>query len=129
MKRVLINFALIIYAVCIIGGFIALGWYVNYQQGFTIKSCISEMGHKENGTYYLKRGDSDEVDKSKYFILDSGKWSDNDGFSGTYELDGGKIKFYVGKDSSMPIMDGTLEGDTLKIASIGSYTTDYVRLE
>jgi len=56
----------------------------------TIPACIKA---KDNGTYY--KLDGSEVDKETYFVIDSGKWSDEDGESGTYKKDGDKIIFYI----------------------------------
>ena len=46
-----------------------------------------------NGTYYLY--ENDRYDKSQYITLDSGNWSDDDGASGTYTVNGSAIVFYA----------------------------------
>ena len=57
----------------------------------TIPACVKA---KDNGTYYKLKYNG-EIDKETYFVIDSGKWSDEDGESGTYKKDGDKIIFYI----------------------------------
>lgn len=68
-----------------------------------------------NGTYY-KLNYNGEVDKKTYFILQSGKWTDEDGESGTYKKDGDSIVFYVTFfGETEELCDGTLIDDVLSL--------------
>lgn len=78
----------------------------------TIPACVAS---RNNGTYY-KLGNNGELDKTSYFIINSGKWEDEDGESGTYKLDGNKIVFYYTFfGETEEIADGTLENFVLII--------------
>lgn len=74
MKKRLL--AIIICVIAIIGGAI----------GFT--GCSPE-----NGAYYLM--ENGELKTEQFFKLNSGKWEDDDGASGTYKTENGKIRLYI----------------------------------
>lgn len=78
----------------------------------TIPACIAG---KDNGTYYLI-DIGGEVNKKSYYSLKSGKWTNGDGESGTYEIDGDKIIFYsefMGESEEWA--NGTLKDGVLKV--------------
>ena len=59
---------------------------------FGFAACGDKDGGN-NGTYYLVDIDG-SVKKNTYYKLDSGKWNNSDGESGSYETNGNKIIFY-----------------------------------
>ena len=71
-------------------------------------------------TYYAYSYDG--LDKTRYFTLKNGKWTDETGLSGDYEKDGTKIVLrytFMG----MPIeLSGTLEGEKLTLSGSIYYT-------
>ncbi len=82
----------------------------------TIPACVAA---KPNGTYY-KLGSNGELDKKTYFVLNSGKWEDEEGESGKYKLKGEKITFYVTFfGETEELCDGTLSDGVLKISAGG----------
>lgn len=96
-KRLLAN---IICVIAIIGGAI----------GFT--GCSPE-----NGAYYLM--ENGELKTEQFFKLNSGKWEDDDGASGTYKTENGKIRLYIvlfGQEEEL--VTGTY-GDGLLIFDMG----------
>ncbi|MDE6655966.1 MAG: InlB B-repeat-containing protein, partial [Anaeroplasmataceae bacterium] len=75
-----------------------------------------------NGTYY--EYSNENYDKSSYFILNGNKWSDDDGASGTFKIDGTSIVFYAklfGSEEEM--MDGTISDGVLVIEIFGTTHT------
>lgn len=58
---------------------------------FGLAACGA--GFSVEGTYYLV--EHDEYDMKTYFILKGGKWTDEDGVSGDYEISGEKITLYT----------------------------------
>lgn len=98
MKKRLL--AIIICVIAIIGGAI----------GFT--GCSPE-----NGAYYLM--ENGELKTEQFFKLNSGKWEDDDGASGTYKTENGKIRLYIvlfGQEEEL--ITGTY-GDGLLIFDMG----------
>lgn len=87
----------------------------------SIPACVKA---KDNGTYYkLENG---EIDRETYFVIDSGKWSDEDGESGTYKKDGDKIIFYIEFfGSEEEAARGTIK-DGVLIMDEGGYQQAYV---
>ncbi len=56
--------------------------------------CLSFAGcSSTGGTYYLV--ENDKYDTETYFVLKGGTWTDDDGASGDYEIDGEKITLYT----------------------------------
>ena len=75
-----------------------------------------------NGTYYLY--ENDRYDKSQYITLDSGNWSDDDGASGTYTVNGSAIVFYAEvSGSNEELYSGTVSDGVLTIAVFGADMT------
>lgn len=70
---------------------------------------------KDNGTYYkLER--NGEIDKKTYFVIKSGKWTDEEGESGKYKKSGDKITFYYTFfGETEEIASGTIKDGVLKI--------------
>ena len=75
--------------------------------------CFTACGGNESGTYY--RVKSGEVDRDTYIELKSGKWTNSDGDSGEYKIDGENITFYITFFGETEIFDkGTLKENVLK---------------
>ena len=75
-----------------------------------------------NGTYYLY--ENDRYDKSQYITLDSGNWSDDDGASGTYTVNGSAIVFYAEVlGSNEELYSGTVSDGVLTITVFGADMT------
>lgn len=80
--------------------------------GTLLTSC--DGNSQNNGTYYLF--DNGVTDKDSWVKIDGSKWSDNDGMSGSFELDGENISFYVELDGEKELLlDGTLKDGKLTI--------------
>lgn len=78
---------------------------------------------KTNGTYY-KLNYNGEIDKKTYFILDSGKWSDDDGETGTYKKEGDNVVFYYTFfGETEELCSGTVSDGVLKVKNGGSEDT------
>lgn len=68
-----------------------------------------------NGTYY-KLDYNGELDKTTYFVLKSGTWTDEDGETGTYKKNGDKIVFYYTLfGETDELCKGTIENRVLKV--------------
>ena len=97
----------------------------NYLRGEGIlSSCTSFVQTiSENGTYYLKRAYTNELDSSTYIKLNGGRWEDSDGLSGTYKISNGNITFYINDNV---FLQGSINAGTIQIEAFSSYMT-YVR--
>ena len=74
----------------------------------------SGFGNSNNyGTYYKVNGDS--VDQNVYFTLDNGKWKDENGFSGKYEISNGKITLYADSRGEMVMASGSIGNGEMEI--------------
>ena len=78
--------------------------------------CLGLIGCSgaESGTYYEVKGSS--LDESSWIELSGGKWKDDDGESGKYELDGDKITILQDGEE---LMTGTLKDGTLTLEMWG----------
>ena len=83
---------------------------------------LTACGNGVNGTYYRLRGD--ELVKDEYYILESGKWTDADGFSGTYKQDGDKIILYMDVFDSREEYDSCTFKDNVLIFDSGRYVSE-----
>lgn len=111
--------AIIALVVCAVVFLIAIFAIKVYNGEYDVPYLSSWFGSKSNynGTYYKYSGS--QLDKSVYFELKSGKWTDNDGYSGKYEVSGNEITLYVG---DIPFFNGTIKDGKLEI-QITSYST------
>ena len=81
-----------------------------------IPACVKAA---DNGTYYLLEYNG-EIDKTTYFVIDSGEWKDENGDGGSYEKDGDKIVFYVELMGSKEVVaSGTIKDGVLTIDDDG----------
>ena len=81
-----------------------------------IPACVKAA---DNGTYYLLEYNG-EMDKTTYFVIDSGEWKDENGDGGSYEKDGDKIVFYVDLMGSKEVVaSGTIKDGVLTIDDDG----------
>ena len=81
-----------------------------------IPACVKAA---DNGTYYLLEYNG-EMDKTTYFVIDSGEWKDENGDGGSYEKDGDKIVFYVELMGSKEVIaSGTIKDGVLAIDDDG----------
>ncbi len=81
-----------------------------------IPACVKAA---DNGTYYLLEYNG-EMDKTTYFVIDSGEWKDENGDGGSYEKDGDKIVFYVELMGSKEVVaSGTIKDGVLTIDDDG----------
>lgn len=72
-----------------------------------------------NGTYY--RYSNDTYHKDEYFILTGGKYKDEDGTEGKYEIKGEKIVFYVELFGSQEeFASGTIKDGVITLEFMGS---------
>ncbi|MCM1350162.1 MAG: leucine-rich repeat protein [Prevotella sp.] len=84
-----------------------------------LTSC--SRNSKVNGTYYKYENDS--LNKASYVVLKNGKWKDDDGVNGTYELKNKNISFYITEDGEkINLMDGTVDNGILKMNILGVQT-------
>ena len=69
-----------------------------------------------DGTYYLYSETSGSYNKSVYFKLESGEWTDDEGGSGTYQISNGTITFYYTEfGETFDICDGTISDGVLYV--------------
>ncbi len=81
-----------------------------------IPACVKAA---DNGTYYLLEYNG-EMDKTTYFVIDSGEWKDENGDGGSYEKDGDKIVFYVELMGSKEVVaSGTIKDGVLTLDDDG----------
>ncbi len=81
-----------------------------------IPACVKAA---DNGTYYLLEYNG-EMDKTTYFVIDSGEWKDENGDGGSYEKDGDKIVFYVDLMGSKEVVaSGTIKDGVLTLDDDG----------
>lgn len=67
---------------------------------------------KTNGTYYKLKSNG-ELDKETYFILKYGKWTDEDGESGDYKIEGENITFTFTFFGESGQIKGTIKNNVL----------------
>ena len=84
---------------------------------FGLVACSSE----ESDIYYEVKGSS--IDESSWIKIGGGKWSDDSGESGTYELDGDKITILQDGEE---LMTGTLKDGTLTLEMMGMPVGMYI---
>ena len=88
--------------------------------GFALVACSggSSGGGGSDDTYYEVKGygSSATLDESSWIKLKGGKWSDDDGESGTYKLDGNKITILQDGEE---LMTGTLKDGTIELEMWG----------
>ncbi len=81
---------------------------------------------KTNGTYYGYR--NGEYDEDDYFTLSGGKWTDNDGETGTYKIDGENIIFFVEFfGSNEELATGTISNGVIALNVGGGVKEMYVK--
>lgn len=84
---------------------------------FALASCTKNV----EGTYYAVV-DGEKTEDS-WIKLNGGEWSDSEGITGTYEVDGSKVIFKIsllGEEGEL--CTGTVDGDTLTITLLGIST-------
>ncbi len=101
--------------------------------GIIILSCVfitscsfSTNDDKDSditGTYYLY--EEEQLDKDSYFIITSSSWTDENNDSGTYELNGTTIIFYMPELGNEELYRGTIGDGKLEISLEGIKTTYY----
>lgn len=93
-----------------------------FKNDINISSCFPSFSVSAEGTYYLSV--NGEVDLNTYFLLNNGKWEDENGFSGKYAISQGEITLYA---NDMVLVSGTI-GDGKMELKISQYTTKtYIR--
>ncbi len=86
--------------------------------------CLAACGANSavNGTYYLY--ESEQFEKSDWYELKDGVWTDNDGYEGTYKVVGSKISFYgEANGENVKWATGTVKDGALTMSSIGATHT------
>lgn len=111
-KRVL---AILLTLCCIIGCTFALTAcdLLDDVTGF-----FSGLFNSDEGTYYA----SDD----SYIKLSGGKWTDEEGNSGKYEIKDGVISFMIG-DSGMELLSGNIGDGKIEIVSFGRVIETYIK--
>ncbi len=79
-----------------------------------LASCTSS---EANGTYY--RYTNGSYDHDDFYTLKNGKWTDNDGESGKYDLDGINITIHFELFGEEDQFTGTVENGVLTIDVLG----------
>ena len=71
----------------------------------------------ENGQIYYAYEDN-KTDKSLWMKLDNGKWTDDDGFNGTYTIEGDHIEFFHGSEGKAErILTGTIVDGKIEVSN------------
>ncbi len=88
---------------------------------------LTSCGSGVKGTYYEWDEFRQELEKDYSIIFGSkNEWSDTDGFSGTYELDGSNITLYVEVMGFTEVLcSGTIGNGKFEYVSLGSTYTYY----
>lgn len=126
MKRS--KFSLILYILYVIACLVvAIILIVNIVKHDTKIPFLADFSSsiQNRGTYYLVRGENN-VDRDVYFTLDKGKWTDANGFSGSYKISNGEITLYTG-NNDMTFASGSIGGGRMDLKFSESIKHTYVK--